>query len=323
MIAQDTGNVEMAQSAIGDAFVAKEMMPENPLVICVDLRAHLVAMGVFRDAGEKDRADQSLRHAEKDAQKLEQFPALPMSYQTRWYYLNLTRQEELAYEVARRGYQEAETYVTRRIYVESLYERGEFEKALQVIEREGRRTSQVSRPGRSLTLEVMRPFILAEVPDGPSRALEAYGENCNRIKEGYDMIFNQTSLLLVGRRKEAMEASRAIRRHEERLARFRREHMLRILDYCGGGLSEEEFLKAEAGSRLNQCEVHFYVALDRLAQGDRTGAREHFQKTLATGVFWFIEYEWSRLFLKRMDQDPTWPSWIPLREPATPPTTTP
>jgi serine/threonine protein kinase len=28
-----------------------------------------------------------------------------------------------------------------------------------------------------------------------------------------------------------------------------------------------------------------------------------------------VEYHWSRLFLKRMDQDPNWPPWIPLREP--------
>ena len=66
-----------------------------------------------------------------------------------------------------------------------------------------------------------------------------------------------------------------------------REHFLRILDYCGGVISEEEFLKAEAGSRWNQCECTFYVALDRLAQGDRAGAREHFQKALDTGVFVF------------------------------------
>jgi len=120
-----------------------------------------------------------------------------------------------------------------------------------------------------------------------------------------------------------MAASRELRNHPERLAGLNREHYLRILDYCGGGLSEEELLKAEAGSRWNQCEAHFYVALDRLAQGDRTGAREHFQKALATGVFTFLEYEWSRSFLKRMEKDPNWPSWIPLQEPATQPTTTP
>ena len=120
-----------------------------------------------------------------------------------------------------------------------------------------------------------------------------------------------------------MAACRELRKQPERFPDLNREHMLRILDYCGGGISAEEFLKAEAGSRWNQCEAHFWVALDRLAQGDRTGAREHFQKALATGVFVFGEYQWSRLFLRRMDQDPTWPSWIPLQESATQPTPNP
>ena len=63
--------------------VAKSMMPGNPMAIGTDLVAHLVAMGAFRDAREKDRADASLRQAGRDAQELERFPALPMSYMWR------------------------------------------------------------------------------------------------------------------------------------------------------------------------------------------------------------------------------------------------
>jgi lipoprotein NlpI len=170
---------------------------------------------------------------------------------------------------------------------------------------------------------MVRPFILAELPDGSSRALQAYRENCELFTEGYTVIFNQATLLLLGKRTDAIAASREVRKHPERLTGLRRGHYLRILDYCGGAISEEEFLKAEIGSRWNQCNVHFYVGLDRLAQGDRAGARERFEKDLATGVFGWWEYQWSRLFLKRMDQDPNWPPWIPLQEPATQPTTTP
>jgi tetratricopeptide (TPR) repeat protein len=308
-VAQDAGNVDMAQSAIDDAYVAKAMMPGNPISTTVSLLAHLVATGVLRDAGEKDRADASLRQAGRDARELEQSPALPMRYTYYgWCYLNLTAQEEAAHEVARRGYQEAEGAVTRNIYVYSLYERGEFEKALQVLASGGDPTN---------------PIIVAELPDGPSRALQAYRENSKLFTKGYAVIWNQATLLLLGRREEAIAASKELLNHPEQLAGLRREHNLRILDYCGGGLPEEEFLKAEAGSKWNQCESHFYVALDRLSQGDRAGAREHFQKALATGVFVFGEYQWSRLFLKRMDQDPAWPSWIPLQEPATQPTPNP
>jgi tetratricopeptide (TPR) repeat protein len=226
--------------------------------------------------------------------------------------------------VVRQGYQEAENAVTRYIYVFSLYEQGEFEKALQVIERVGGATEVSSRDAKLAGgVHWMRPIILAELPNGPSRALQAYRENCELYLSGYMGIFNQATLLLLGMREEAMAASRELQKHPERLTDLNRAHYLRIRDYCGGVISEEEFLKAEAGSRWSQCEAHFYVALDRLSQGDRAGAREHFQKALATRVFGFIEYQWSRLFLKRMEQDPNWPPWIPLKEPAAQPTTNP
>jgi len=320
-VAQDTGNIDMAQSAIEDASAAKNMMPGNPFVIETELMAHLMAMVAFRDAGEKDRADASLRQAGEDAQELERFAPLPRSYVLRWVYLSLTGQEEAAHEVARKGYQETESTATRFTYVCSLYEQGQFEKALEVIERAGGPEGSSSRDAKSASsLYQFRPFITAELPDGPSRALEAYRENCELYQQaypgGYGAVFNQATLLFLGKRTEAKAASRE-------LTGLYREHDLRILEYCAGSISAEDFLKAEVESRGNQCEAHFYVALDRLAQGDRAGAREHFEKSLATGVFPFTEYQWSRLFLKRMDQDPNWPPWIPLREPATQPTTTP
>ena len=322
--AQDTGNVKMAQLAIDDAGIAKSMMPGNPVAIGADMWAHHVAMAIFRDAGEKDRDSASLLQAGMDAQELEGFPNLPMSYEARWHYLNLIGQEGAAHEVARKGYEAAESATTRRIYVWSLYERGEFGKVLEVIERTGG-PEEVSSRDAKLAGGVygLRPFILVDLPDGPSRALKAHRENCELFTAGYHAIFNQATLLLLGRRREAMDASAKLLKQPERLTGLSREHFLRILDYCRGNLPEEEFLRAEIGSRWHQCEAHFYVALDRLAQGDRAGAREHFEKALATGVFEFGAYQWSRLFLKRMDQDPNWPSWIPLQERTPQPTTTP
>ena len=161
------------------------------------------------------------------------------------------------------------------------------------------------------------------MPDGLSRALQACKQNAELFTDAHNVISNQATLLFLGRRADAKAAGSELREHPERLTGLRREHDLRILDYCGGVISEEDLLKAEAGSRWNQCEAHFYVALDRLGQGDRAGAREHFRRVLATGVFRFNAYQLSRLFLKRMDQDPMWPSWIPLQESVARPTPNP
>jgi len=310
VFAHDTADVDMVQLAIEDASAAKNMMPGNPYAISTELGTHLVAMVVFRDAGETDRADASLRQAGKDVQELEQFAPVAGSCFYRWVYFSLTGQEEAAHEVARTGYHEAMTGFIRYGYVLSLYEQGQFEKALEVIERDAEFVSG---------LYPFRPFIIAELPDGPSRALEAYRENCDFYQAypgGYSAISNLATLLFLGRRTEAKAAS-------GELTGLYEGPDLRILEYCTGSISAEDFLKAQAGSRGGQCEAYFYVALDRLAQEDRPGAREHFEKSLATGMWSLPYYYWSRLFLKRMDQDPTWPPWIPLQEPVTQPTTTP
>jgi hypothetical protein len=257
-----------------------------------------------------------------DANELKQFPALPYSYLQRWHYLSFIRQEKLAHEVALKGYQEAESAATRRIHVYSLYEQGAFQKALEVIERAAGPKELSSRDVKLASgVYHYRPIVLAEMPDGFSRALEACRENCELYVKGCSPVWTQATVLLLGGREEAMAAGSRLY-HPKGITGLS-PHYQRILDYWGGSISAEDVLQAEAGSRCYQCETHFYIALERLTQRDRAGAREHFQKDMATRVFWYTEYRWSRSFLKRMDKDPNWPSWIPLKEPSKQPTTTP
>jgi len=311
-VALDTTDPEMARLALEDANAARAMMPENPVVLATDLWAHLVAAEVYRAVGTIDKCEQSLLQAGIAARELERFPRLSIACNIRWQFLEVTEQQEAAFELARKAHEEVEGERIVILYVLGLYRRGEFERARQTIERSGK-TGEFS--GRNVNpaglLQSMKPYILAELPDGPSLALQAYKENRNRNRVGYLVLLDQTVLLLLGKRSEAMAACRELREGQDRLTGPQSEHYLRILDYCGGKVSEDALLKAEAGSRCNQCEAHYYVALDRLAQGDRAGAREHFQKALDTRVFTFWEFYWSRSFLRRMDQDPKWPPWIP------------
>jgi hypothetical protein len=70
-------------------------------------------------------------------------------------------------------------------------------------------------------------------------------------------------------------------------------------------------LVAAGSSRLNRCEAHFFIGMSLLADGDRAGARTHFQRSVDTHVFWYVDHCWSRAFLSRLDADPHWPRWIP------------
>jgi tetratricopeptide (TPR) repeat protein len=311
----------MAQSAMSDASVAKGMMPGNPMVIRANLLAHLLAWGVSRDTGNKAQADQSLHQAQKDAQELERFDSLPMSYWARWFCLTSTGQDEEAHQVARQGYERAKSPLTCYCYVYSLYLQGDCPGALEVIEQATGGTEASHHDAKLENgIALLRATICAELPDGYSRAVQDYNESRGSWTRGGSALLNQATGFLLGKRDMALRDCNELRSHPERRS-ISSELVQRILDYWEGKLSEQDCLKAEAGSRGNQCAAHFFMAVDLLSQGRRPAAREHFRKALDTGVFVFSPYQWSRLFLTRMEQDPNWPPWIPLQEPATQPTT--
>ena len=84
--------------------------------------------------------------------------------------------------------------------------------------------------------------------------------------------------------------------------------MLRKL--YAGELSEDDLVRGAKGSRWDQCLAHYYVALTKLAEGDRKGAQEHFDKVVKTRAFIWGTYDMSWVFLARLKKDPTWPPWI-------------
>jgi hypothetical protein len=87
-----------------------------------------------------------------------------------------------------------------------------------------------------------------------------------------------------------------------------------LLEYNCGHLSDRQLLDAATGSNWSGCEAHFHVALRRLGDGDRDGAREQFRASVHTGILPFFEYKWSRSILARMEKDDSWPPWIPIKK---------
>jgi hypothetical protein len=86
------------------------------------------------------------------------------------------------------------------------------------------------------------------------------------------------------------------------------------LDYRCGDISEAEFLKVGEGSTWLRSEAHYEIAITRLAEGDRVGAREHFLKATQDRLIMRYTCDWSRSFLARLDKDPAWPPWIPVKK---------
>ena len=57
-----------------------------------------------------------------------------------------------------------------------------------------------------------------------------------------------------------------------------------------------------------------FIGIMELAKGHRIAATKHFRAAVDTRVFRFAEREWSRMFLYKLAEDPTWPPWIPIRD---------
>jgi hypothetical protein len=54
--------------------------------------------------------------------------------------------------------------------------------------------------------------------------------------------------------------------------------------------------------------------MTRLSQGDRDGAKHHFRQAIETQSYSQITWTLSRLILARLEKDPGWPPWIPVRQ---------
>jgi hypothetical protein len=159
-------------------------------------------------------------------------------------------------------------------------------------------------------------MILAESPNGAERALSACKDALQGDSHGRLSITQPLFVLLwLGWKAEVVRACRGLEENPfEDFHPVHRKRSQQNLDYLCGRMSAEEFLQSAGASRLRLCEVHFYIGLKRLATGDRAAAVRHLRQSVGTHVYMYFEYQYSRIFLQRLEEDPTWPPWIPVKE---------
>jgi hypothetical protein len=138
---------------------------------------------------------------------------------------------------------------------------------------------------------------------GRDKAYDLYRERvAPRLREanggkatGYEM----WALLLLGKRKEPEDWA---------------DLTFHLLPATTASSSEAELLKSAGKYRNSLCFAHYQIGLRRLADGDRDGARRHFQKALDTKSYGAIPYPYARAFLARLEHVPGWPKWIPVKK---------
>jgi hypothetical protein len=264
---------------------------------------------VHEHRGEAKERVAELKLAGQDADLLKPLTALPDAVVYRWLYFREVDREEEVPDELRRASKETDHMFVNFYCAMTLYRRGQrsdFEEALRVLAR---------RP--DTYNDRLLPFVLAELDypnkqhDWPARALKAVEDYTKRTQDGVAVMDCQTVLYLLGMKKEAVKASKALLGQPERFYSLRREPLLRCLRYTAGELTSDALVRSAGRSQWDKCLAHYCVAMTKLADGDREGAKEHFDKAVKTRAAGWSVYDMSRVFLARLENDPTWPRWIP------------
>jgi tetratricopeptide (TPR) repeat protein len=300
--AVDSGDIRDADAALADARIACELLPDNPAALLVSLNAHLVAAGLYEDAGRADVCDPLMAEAESDAQALAAFSHLPsVAYDLAMYMVD-ARQEQAAFEILKSAAERTDNARVTYGYALLLYRRGAFEEGLAVLDR---------RAHRSHNEELLRVLMLMELPDGHERASAACRAMGEQYADGLSALFRPIPLLVLGDDSATGHASRDFRMQPEQLPRLRRTFYEKLMAFNCQELSDDELLSAAGRSKWDQCEAHFFIGLHKLAAGDRDAAARHFHEAVATRCNGFLALDWSEAFLIRLEVDPRWPRWLP------------
>jgi serine/threonine protein kinase len=307
LVAQDTDVLEEAEGAVQDAKYAKELLRNNPAALWVSLQAHLAKAGVHEHRGDPDQRRAELELAGKDADALKHFTAFPEAVVYRWMYFREVGREEEVLEELRLASAGTDHLYVAFCYALTLYRRGgpgDLEEALRVLEKK-----------RGTYDDRLLPFVLAEHDyankhDWPARAQKVAMDFAERVQDEAAVMDTQAVLCLLGKKEEAVKTSKALQKQPMWFDTLRIETLLACLRYNAGDLPADEFIGDANGSRWNQCLAHYYVAMTKLAEGDRKGAQEHFDEVIKTRAFQWGPYDMSWVFQARLAKDPTWPRWI-------------
>jgi serine/threonine protein kinase len=310
MVAQDTDDLHEAEGAVQDANYAKELLHDNPTALWVSLEAHLAKAGVHEHRGEEEQRQAELDLAGKDADALKRFTGLPEAVVYRWTYFREVGREKEVLDELRQASKETEHVYANFCCALTLYWHGDVEEARRVLENR-----------RGMYTDRLRPFVLAELDyhpdkqDWQARARQALEDFTKQCQDGAAVTDAQTVLCLLGDKGDAVKASKALLEQPDRFYTLRREPILRCVRYKAGELSADKLLQDAGRSRWDQCLAHYNIAMTKLAEGDREGARDHFDKAVKTRASGWGEYDLSWVFRDRLDKDRTWPAWIPKGPP--------
>jgi tetratricopeptide (TPR) repeat protein len=289
-IAAEEGDLQLLERALADIQRVKLRLSDNKFVRIMSLGAHLHAADMYEKRGQSDKRKAALEEAGRDAPELEGVPAL--SYvMVRVYYFEHIGDTKAALKELDQASLRPETSDLVTQYALALYELGRDTEALCVLKE---RLKPGNVPG-----QVLQIILCAEQREiTPDKAYDRSRKLTASLKrEGKSGSADFATLLLLGKKKEAAESIPA---------------QWPLKKYLTEPKCEAEFLQSMGKDGVHPMILsHYIVGLVRLSDGDRMGAKEHFQKVLDTKFRANLAYPYARAYLARLKRDPAWPKWIP------------
>jgi hypothetical protein len=290
-IAGAEGDLSLMERALEDIRYAKLRLADHKGVRLTSLRIHLHAANLYEETGQPDKRKAVLEEAGRDAQELKDGHTLDGVMALVYYFEHMGDREAALAELDRASLR-PETSDLVAQYALRLYELGQDTKALDVLR--DRLTPN------NFAGQMLQVFLWADQDDvGRDKAYDRYLERvAPRLREangGKATAYEMWALLLLGKKK---------------LPENWADLTFHLLPATTASSSEAELLKSAGKYRMKLCFAHYHIGLRRLADGDRDGARRHFQKVLDTKACGAIPYPYARAFLARLERDPAWPKWI-------------
>src|SRR5262249_36750407 len=153
-----------------------------------------------------------------------------------YYFYEETRDRAAALRVARRALEKSRSPLAANICAIELYRTGRFAEALNCLDQ---------RRHTDLGGDMLRAVILAELSDGPRRALQEYEKMPNtKLKEDWAFWIP----VFLGKKEMGLSWERSM----------------------------EKILAAYGDSAFVRASLHLVLGVSALGIGDRAGAREHF-----------------------------------------------
>jgi tetratricopeptide (TPR) repeat protein len=308
ILAQETGTISDAERAVQEAEAARQLSPGNPVPVICALLARVHWAAACAAAGDRGKHEQLIREARADAETLKDAQGGPGALVWRYrFFEHVHEQDSMAREL--RSAIESRDPVVRKcaVYFYSFYlfERGKSRDALALLDATSENMKQV---------DALRPFALADLPDGKALALAACKDMAAKDWYSWEWANGQSALALLGQNEVLAAAAVDFQQRTHRFPFADRDAELfrKLLDYWSGKAPAQALVDAAAGAGRDICRAQYFIGITKLGQGDRPAARQAFRASAATS---YAVNSWtghmSRIMLARLEKDPAWPPWIP------------